>query len=485
VRFRSALGALVLVIGAVGGGGWLLEQRAGIHAARAFAAEGPASGAPSGAWFCPHGGGEGWTATLTLTNPGEHAVTARVQSMSGGGTGAARDLPVPARSLVTVDVPANRRSASTEVQYFGGWIAAGWVAEAHGTTPSPGPGASPSPGAGGGESGGPGGTPAERGVAAEPCLAATGRTWLLPDGTTVQGQEDYLVVMNPFATEAVFGLTFVAEGRTVEAGDLEIAAGSSLAVHVNRSVLGDRTVGAVLVARIGRIAAASLGIGDDGGIRSAVGVPGPVGTVVLPGAGDSGRSEVALLNPDSAGVTYRVDLLAPDGRHAVQSPGQRLGPKAAATESLTATGPGAVVVGTTGGTGVAAARRTLGLRGDEGSTVATSPARAWLLTSPAADGSSSVQVALANPGDRPVDVTLTPIAAGGAPGSAPVRVTIPPGSAVAAPADFLAGNVRASVLATGSGTFVASMTSTSGSGIGYSVAAGVPVPPRWVPARGS
>ena len=484
MRFRSAIGALVLVVGTVGGGGWLLEQRAGIHPARAFAAEGLGSIAPSGAWFCPHGGGAGWTATLTLTNPGDQAVTARVQSMSGAGAGAAQDLPVPARSLVTVDVPANRRSASTEVQYFGGWIAAGWVAEAHGTSPNPGPGASPSPGAGGGESGGPGGAPAERGVAAEACLPAAGRTWLLPDGTTVQGQQDYLVVMNPFATEAVFGLTFVAEGRTVEAGDLELTAGSSLAVHVNRSVLGDRTVGAVLVARIGRIAAASLGVGDDGGIRSAVGVPGTVRTVVLPGAGDAGRSEVALLNPGSAGVTYRVDLLAPDGRHAVQPPGQRLGPKAAATESLTASGPGAVALGITG-TGVAAARRTLGLRGDEGSTVATSPARAWLLTSPAADASSSVEVALANPGDRPVDVTLTPIAAGGAGGSAPVRVTIPPGSAVAAPTDFLAGNVRASVLATGSGTFVASMTSTSGSGIGYSVAAGVPVPPRWVPARGS
>jgi hypothetical protein len=348
-------------------------------------------------------------------------------------------------------------SDSSTVEYFGGWVGAGAVLRAGSSPPW---------------------------TAAESCEPGPRRTSYLLDEPTGSDETAYLVVMNPFATEAVFGVTFVAEGRTVEVGDLELPAGSSLAVNVNRSVLGDRTVGAVLVARIGRIAAASLGVGDDGGIRSAVGVPGTVGAVVLPGAGDAGRSEVALLNAGSTGATYRVDLLAPDGRHAVEPPGQRLGPKAAATESLTATGPGAVVIRTTGGTGVAAARRTLGLRGDEGSTVATSPARAWLLTSPAVDATSSVQVALANPGDRPVDVTLTPIADGGASGSEPVRVTIPPGSAVAAPTDFLAGNVRASVLATGSGTFVASMTSTSGSGIGYSVAAGVRVPPRWVPAAG-
>src|SRR5439155_1424710 len=133
-------------------------------------------------------------------------------------------------------------SDTTEVQYFGGWVAAGWVAEAHGAVPgTPGPNATPtSAGSPGGESGGPAGPVAEQGVAAEPCLPAAGRTWLLPDGTTVQGQEDYVIVMNPFATEAVFGLSFVAEGRTVEADDVELGGGTSLAVHVNRRILGDR-----------------------------------------------------------------------------------------------------------------------------------------------------------------------------------------------------------------------------------------------------
>ena len=38
------------------------------------------------------------------------------------------------------------------------------------------------------------------GMAAEPGLARAERSWLLPDGTTVEGQDAWVVVMNPFAS---------------------------------------------------------------------------------------------------------------------------------------------------------------------------------------------------------------------------------------------------------------------------------------------
>ena len=67
--------------------------------------------------------------------------------------------------------------------------------------------------------------------------------------------------------------------------------------------------------------------------------------------------------------------------------------------------------------------------------------------------------------------------------SEPVRITIPATSTVVAPADFLAGHAQSTVLAVGTGgTFVAGLTSTSLSGTGYAVAAGVPIPNRWIPA---
>ena len=59
MRSRAALGALALLAALVGGGGWLLERQAGLHPARALAGGAAGSGAPSGAWYCPHGGGAG------------------------------------------------------------------------------------------------------------------------------------------------------------------------------------------------------------------------------------------------------------------------------------------------------------------------------------------------------------------------------------------------------------------------------------------
>jgi hypothetical protein len=203
---------------------------------------------------------------------------------------------------------------------------------------------------------------------------------------------------------------------------------------------------------------------------------------VVPGAGDAGGTEIPLMNPGKAGVTYGVDFLGADGRHLALPGGQQVGPEAARTETLTATGPGAVSVVAEGGAPLVAARRTLGLRGDQGSTPALPPAPAWLLTSPASDQADSAEVALANTGASPVTVTLTALTDQGPLGD-PITVTVPPDSSLPAPSGFLDGNAEASVVAVSDGgSFSAVMTSTSKSGPGFAVAAGVPIPPQWVPA---
>jgi len=501
VKSRGALPTLVLVVALVAAGGWFLEQQAGVQPARALEGAnsvGGADDAPSGAWYCPHGGGKGWTGFVSVTNPGNRDVTIRVASMNHTGSTPAQVMTVPARSRISVKVPAGTREASTQIEYFGGWVAAGWVTHAPGgaaaapaASPSSTPKSSPKPaptgtsGAGGaGESGSPSTTAVEAGVAADPCADGAGQTWYLADGTTIQGQEDWLVVMNPFATEASFDLSLVAEARVVTVpGEITVPGGRSVAVHVNVHDLGDQTVVAEITSAIGRVVAASLGIDDAGGVRSDIGVRDSIVDPVMPGAGDAGGTEIPFLNPGKSGVSYGVDFLGADGRHLALPPGQEIGPDAARTEALTATGPGAVSLVTKGGAEVVAVRRTLGIRGDQGSTPALPPARAWLLTSPASNQSDTAQVALANTGTNPVTVTLTGFTTDGPLPGAPVTVTVPPDSSLPAPSGFLNGNAQASVLAVSDdGAFDAVMTANATSGSGYAVAAGVPVPPQWVPA---
>jgi len=491
MRSRGAFLTVVLVVGLVAGGAWLLEQKAGVRPARALEGAGSVGGrddAPSGAWYCPHGGGKGWTGTVTISNPGDTDVTVRVRSMSRHGDRPAEAATVPAGSRLDVEVPATTREAATEVEYFGGWVAAGWVTVAHGTPPEPGsepsptPGPTESPGTPGGESGSPAEQAIEAGVAADSCASAAGRTWYLADGTTIEGQEDYVVVMNPFGSEASFHLQLVAEAREVSGGEITVPGGQSRAIHVNELALGDQTVAAVVTADLGRVVAASLGVNDGGGVRSDIGVQTTVEDPVAPGAGDAGATEIPFLNTAKVGVNYGVDFLNDEGRRIALPPGQKIPPNAARTETLTATGPGAVALTTGGDAPLALARRTLGIRGDQGSTPALAPATAWLLTSPASGPFDTARIALANLGTEPVTVTLTGLTpTGPAPGD-PVSVTIPPDSSLPAEAAFLNGHAQASVVAVSDGgSFVVVMTATARQGAGYAVSSGVPIPPQWVP----
>src|SRR5439155_13129409 len=110
----------------------------------------------------------------------------------------------------------------------------------------------------------------ESGMAAETSLARAGRSWLLRDGTTAEGQDSWVVVMNPFASEAVFSLTLITERRTVRTkdwSDFVLGARRSVAFHLNAKALGERTVVADVQVSIGRVAAGGVGMGPDGGIR--------------------------------------------------------------------------------------------------------------------------------------------------------------------------------------------------------------------------
>jgi hypothetical protein len=459
MRARGGLLALVVIAGLVAGGGIYLEREVGVNAAPTE----PAGAAPSGAWLCPHGGGpSGWTAWLFVTNPGPKPVEVRVQSFGSAAPSDPQNLTVGPRARAQVEVPATGREASSLVEYFGGWVAAGWVAVAGGD---------------------------ESGTAAEPCLAGAGRSWILPDGTTVQGQDAWVVVMNPFASEAVFSLTLVTERRTVRTkdwSDFVLKARRSVAFHLNSKALGERTVVADVQVSIGRVAASSLGIASAGGIRSAVGVPAATERVYLPGGGDSGHNEVAVVDPSGRGVHYEVNVLDPRGLAPAQGLGnEQLGPGADRTYDLTAGDPATIVVSGTDGR-IAAARRTLGTLGDQGSTGGVpGPAAAWVVSTTAATEADKVAVYLVNPGSAPVRVELWLLGGGGQVGP-PITVEVPAGVMVTVPAEFNPDRPQGSVVAVAeSGTFIPVEVSYSASGTGYAVAVGVPVPAPFTPSPAS
>ncbi len=246
--------------------------------------------APSGAWFCPHGGGKEWKATLTLADPGAEAATVRITSLTSGGAQPTKTLEVTAGSELQVPVPATDRSSSTYVEYFGGWVAAGWVAQG---------------GAG------------EIGVGAEPCAPQPSRTWYLPDNSTEQGQQAYAVVMNPFGVDAVFDVTlYTADRDPIRSSrwtDLSLAPYRSLALPLGSAqvgALGEAALMAQIEVTSGRVAAASLGVARAGGIRSTIGVTHTSSQVFLPVAAGAGQSQMEVTVPGPTAVTYGATLLS-------------------------------------------------------------------------------------------------------------------------------------------------------------------------------
>jgi hypothetical protein len=413
--------------------------------------------ANSGAWFCPHGGGrEGWEVELQVANPGERTASIRVLSLGQNKPGQPQTFEVPPGEFVRIPVPPRGRERSSMVEWFGQWVAVGWLAHA-----------------GGGEGG----------VAAEPCAPAAGGRWYLPDGTTEDN--DYVIVMNPFAREAVFSISLLSERKEpVRHGsltDVVLRPFRSAAFNVNDVVLGEPTVSALVEVSVGRVAAAILGVSGAGGIRSALGYLGqPADTLTFPGGDDAGRTDLVVMSAgttDEARVSLGGDILGEAEPQAFAGLVDASMP-AASARTFTATTSGATSVRwTVRGEDVAAVRRTFGVVSDQASVTGAQPASSWIVLPAVAGEPSNPGLVLANPGTEPAVVTLSFLRPGPA---EQVTVTVPAGSTVAAPEGFLRAAPEAGVSATAkSGTFIPATASYSLGQEGfatYAVALGIRIP---------
>lgn len=406
----------------------------------------PSSGDPgavvSGMWICPHGGGEGWTSEVYVSNPGEEPVTIRVASLDEDGRGRAEERTVPGGGTVSVDVPAGSLASSSTVEYFGGWVAAGWV-----TT------------AGGGRAG----------VAAEPCTERTAARWYVPDMSTVEDEDDAIIVANPYAADAVFSVTLLTPGREPTRTDaltnVLIRAHRSAAVRLRKTLLGEATVAAVVDVSVGRVAVASLDITGTSGIRSAIGFTGSLEEpVVLPGALGTGQGDLITMIPGSEGISLSAALLG--------------------------TGPEQPVAGLaeaapTGGSARAfpvAAADASAIVFDAGSSIGGTPSTAWILLPTVPGPPFRIGIAIANPGDSPITVTVRALG----PGPTPITLPIGARQTILVPAAFADGTASIGVLVVASsGAVVVGGGSSSGGRVGnaaYATALAVPVPEAWIPA---
>src|SRR5207245_2780430 len=248
-----------------------LDRALGPRAAGA----GAASGAPTGAWFCPHGGSPGWSAWVVMANPGTATVSVRVTELAGGRAPSTSTLTLRPLQQVYREVSASDPADATVVEFFGGWIGASAVIRSDQSPP---------------------------GVAAERCESSPRPTWYLLDEPTGPGDTSFVIVMNPFAEDAAFDLAARTESRTIAPGSLRpyvLRARSSVAVRLNDIALqapGERTVNASVVARRGRppVGRTSRGRGHghwhSGGRPSVAGParPHPSRGPIVPGAPESG-----------------------------------------------------------------------------------------------------------------------------------------------------------------------------------------------------
>jgi hypothetical protein len=457
VRVRSLQGvvALVVVVLAVGGAAYAARSPRSFE----VAATGQAR---SGAWLCPHGGGpEGWEVFLQIANPGQAVASVRIRTLGEGRPTEPEAVAVEPGSSVRVPVEAEGRGRASVVEWFGQWVAVGWLAHA-----------------GGGEGG----------VAAEPCAPRSSATWYLPDGTTeTEGSNDFVIVMNPFARQAVFSITLLSERRDpVKQGaltDVTLRPFRSVAVRLNAVVLGERSVSTLVEVSVGRVAASTLGVSGTGGIRAAIGYPElPPSTLTYPGGADAGRTELVVMNADRELVGAQRALLSGEilGTEGAQAfaglPDVSVPPGSARTVPGTTSGPASVLLTVSGGEG-ASVRRTFGVASDQAAVTGAGSAASWIVLPSVAGEPSNPGLVLANPGSEPAVITLAYLAPGR---GDPVTITLAPGTTAQAPKEFRLLAPRAAVLAAASsGTFVAAAASYSlgREGFGtYAAALGVPLP---------
>ena len=294
-----------------------------------------------------------------MSNPGPSPATVRVTTFGTKRVLARQVFDLGATREAYRMVPATEPGSSTEVEFFGGWVAATAVIESAG---------------------------AHADVAAERCVPGLRSAWLLPDATTAIGETATLVVMNPFAADAEFDVILRTNVRRIAPGDLSpvvLAPGTSVALRVNAWALeaaDEDTVTAQVVPRIGRVVAGSVVVSPKG-VREEAGIPAPQTRWFVPAAGYAGADLLPVLDRGPSNALVSVVAQGPTGQQLVSGlTSVEIPPDTARTFDVSALPGSAAVIQATNGAPIAAAFRIAGPRGGEATVVGVpKAAQAWIV----------------------------------------------------------------------------------------------------------
>jgi hypothetical protein len=451
IRSRGRFLALVALVAAVAASGFLLDPKA-----PRSGVVGAIEDTETGAWFCPHGGVGGARGWVVLANPGRTDVSVRVTTFGKNGVRGLSTFALPAGHQAYREVPATESGASTEVEFFGGWIGAASVIQ-------------------GGKS--------KPGLAGERCVSTPRRMWFLPDQATGRGETGFAVVMNPFSTPAQFNVVIRTERRTISPTSLTpfvLAPRSSVGIKLNDFALeapGEKTITTRIVQQIGRVVAGSLAVTGTS-LREEAGVSALGRRWTIPGADRTRSGDVTVMNPGPV----RADVTVIRQGRSVQevlsgADGLAVSPGAVLAYGIDHMKGAGLQVEATNKARLAA-EAVLAGPGDDTATVAgtSDPASTWLvlpLVPP--EGGESVLV-LQNPGRSPVDVAIRLIGGNGT--VQPPEIgsrTVPAGRTVVIPLETGTGIPVSALVRAKDGTFVAAGASYVGDGEGYAATPGLPI----------
>ncbi len=478
VPLRLVIAATCAVAVVVGG---VALERRGPRQVSAGAPEEPISGA----WSCPHGGGEDWRVWVTVTNPGSEPVEARVTTSAGGAATPPSSSVIPASTLQYFEVAAPIAGSATVVEYLGGKVGVGSVV-----------------------------VPPEGGLAAEPCASSPGSMWSVSEASTLRGETANLVVHNPFAAQAVVDVILTAGDQQIRPGRLQgqvLGPLDAKAFELNHFALGERALAGTVIAVQGRVAVATV-IVSTGGIRSALAVAEPATRWILPGVGEKTDIVVRALPENDAPVSAEI--------HGQDGPIPALDLEAVSAGTAEAFGlpaaNGGLLVRSDGPRPMVAGRRMIlepaatpvppqreepkkgkgsprekqqggktdgaGKKGDQkqeeepaeapGADVAatsgaTATAQRWLVPPPVGPEGQLTVLLLQNPGEAEVTVSVTLLGVGGPIGS-PQDVSVPPRTTVRVPVE----GGPATALVEGNGVVAAQATLAVDA---FAVILGVPI----------
>ncbi len=426
MSFRSRLLIALIVAAAVVVGGLQLEDRVGAVAP----APGPSVRETSGAWYCPHGGGDGWQAWVVVANPSDAAATLKVSTHTGTTPQSSETVLEPGTSRY-LEVAAPVMASATVVEYFGAPVAAGMVVSA-------------------GEN---------AGVGAEPCSGTAGVHWYVPEASTLRGEQATAVIANPFAASAVVDLALYAGDRQIRPGPLRglvLGPGLTKTVDLNRFALGEESVSVEVTALIGRVAVTGV-VTSNGGVRLVQGVPEPALSWAVPGAGGAeGQDTLLVTSPNGLEAPFHATAQGAEGSVRVLDlesarGGAVTGFDIAAQDAsilVEADGPDVLVVGRRLGAPVPAPpkepqRKGKGKGGGgqeeeeeeapaptsdvASSSGVTAPGTSWVALPPVVAGGGPAILLVQNPGTDEAEVRVTLLGEGG-PAGEPSTMTVAPGS---------------------------------------------------------